>query len=100
MNFVGENCGFYTLSNQYSGFIDQRLSLSGNVWYRLLEINHFLWTFNDFLIDVFAAKPGMLDFKGKAKWEAWNGKQGLSKDDAMTKYIEKANELIASFGLK
>ncbi|KAL7029029.1 hypothetical protein ACKWTF_006069 [Chironomus riparius] len=21
-------------------------------------------------------KPGMLDFKGKAKWEAWNGRKG------------------------
>ena len=21
-------------------------------------------------------KPGMLDLKGKAKWEAWNGKKG------------------------
>lgn len=23
------------------------------------------------------AKPGMLDLKGKAKWEAWNKKKGL-----------------------
>lgn len=25
------------------------------------------------------AKPGMLDFKGKAKWESWNGKKNLDK---------------------
>ena len=25
------------------------------------------------------AKPGMLDFKGKAKWEAWNGQKGKSQ---------------------
>jgi len=44
-------------------------------------------------------KPGMLDFKGKAKWEAWNGVKGLSSDDAMKKYIEKVEELVASIGL-
>lgn len=42
----------------------------------------------------------MLDFKGKAKWEAWNGKQGVSKDDAMTKYVEKVASLTATHGLK
>ncbi|CDS40408.1 acyl coenzyme A binding protein [Echinococcus multilocularis] len=26
--------------------------------------------------DVNTAKPGMLDVKGKAKWEAWNGRKG------------------------
>ena len=24
-------------------------------------------------------KPGMLDFEGKAKWQAWNGAKGVSK---------------------
>jgi len=24
-------------------------------------------------------KPGMFDFKGKAKWEAWNGIKGISQ---------------------
>ncbi|KAG5684134.1 hypothetical protein PVAND_013375 [Polypedilum vanderplanki] len=44
-------------------------------------------------------KPGMLDFKGKAKWEAWNSRKGMSADDAMTKYIEKVNSLVASLGV-
>lgn len=44
-------------------------------------------------------KPGMLDFKGKAKWEAWNGRKGLSSDDAMKQYIEKVDSLVASIGL-
>ncbi|XP_033021949.1 acyl-CoA-binding domain-containing protein 7 [Lacerta agilis] len=43
--------------------------------------------------------PGMLDLKGKAKWEAWNLKKGMSKEDAMKAYISKANELIAKYGL-
>jgi diazepam-binding inhibitor (GABA receptor modulator, acyl-CoA-binding protein) len=41
----------------------------------------------------------MLDFKGKAKWEAWNGKKGVSADDAMTQYIAKVAELVGSIGL-
>lgn len=31
-----------------------------------------------FLLNV-SDKPGMLDFKGKAKWESWNGKKGMYK---------------------
>ncbi|CAG9802606.1 unnamed protein product [Chironomus riparius] len=44
-------------------------------------------------------KPGMLDFKGKAKWEAWNGRKGMSSDEAMTKYVEKATGLADSLGV-
>ncbi|XP_070585399.1 acyl-CoA-binding domain-containing protein 7 [Erythrolamprus reginae] len=43
--------------------------------------------------------PGMLDLKGRAKWEAWNQKKGISKDDAMKAYISKANELIQKYGM-
>lgn len=25
-------------------------------------------------------RPGMLDFKGKAKWDAWNSRKGKKKD--------------------
>ncbi|XP_060104424.1 acyl-CoA-binding domain-containing protein 7 [Heteronotia binoei] len=42
--------------------------------------------------------PGMLDLKGKAKWEAWNQKKGMSKENAMKAYISKANELIQKYG--
>ncbi|CRL04770.1 CLUMA_CG017830, isoform A [Clunio marinus] len=44
-------------------------------------------------------KPGMLDFKGKAKWQAWFDRKGMSADDAMKQYVEKVNSLIASIGL-
>lgn len=47
----------------------------------------------------YADKPGFLDFKGKAKWEAWNGKKGMSKDEAMEAYIKKVQSLIDSIGL-
>ncbi|XP_053119941.1 acyl-CoA-binding domain-containing protein 7 isoform X2 [Hemicordylus capensis] len=43
--------------------------------------------------------PGMLDLKGKAKWEVWNEKKGMSKEDAMKAYISKANELIQKYGM-
>jgi diazepam-binding inhibitor (GABA receptor modulating acyl-CoA-binding protein) len=39
-------------------------------------------------------KPGMLDFKGKAKWEAWNARKGQSKEDSQKAYIELINELL------
>lgn len=42
----------------------------------------------------------MLDFKGKAKWDAWNGKKGMSQDTAKEQYIAKAEALIASIGTK
>jgi diazepam-binding inhibitor (GABA receptor modulating acyl-CoA-binding protein) len=32
-------------------------------------------------------RPGMFDFAGKAKWDAWDAIKGKSKDDAMTEYI-------------
>ncbi|GBF90217.1 hypothetical protein Rsub_03350 [Raphidocelis subcapitata] len=33
------------------------------------------------------SKPGMLDPKGRRKWDAWNNKKGLTKEEAMTQYI-------------
>lgn len=42
----------------------------------------------------------MLDFKGKAKWDAWNSRKGMSQDEAKKLYIEKAQSLIASIGKK
>merc|ERR1712212_3052 len=49
--------------------------------------------------DVNVDRPGMLDFKGKAKWDAWNGKKGMSQDDAKAKYVEYANEMVTKHGL-
>ncbi|KAJ6782336.1 hypothetical protein PWT90_05821 [Aphanocladium album] len=37
---------------------------------------------------------GMMDFTGKAKWNAWNEVKGLSREDAARQYIELANDLI------
>ncbi|KAJ0400667.1 hypothetical protein P43SY_005440 [Pythium insidiosum] len=38
------------------------------------------------------SKPGMFDLTGKAKWNAWAEKKGLSSEEAMKKYIEEVNK--------
>ncbi|XP_030352737.1 acyl-CoA-binding domain-containing protein 7 [Strigops habroptila] len=43
--------------------------------------------------------PGTLDLKAKAKWEAWNLKKGLSKEDAMKAYISKVKEMVEKYGI-
>jgi acyl-CoA-binding protein len=37
--------------------------------------------------DVSGPKPGLLDFKAKAKYQAWNEHKGLSKEEAMKHYV-------------
>lgn len=42
----------------------------------------------------------MLDFKGKAKWDAWNNKKSLGQETAKEQYVAKVEELIAKIGQK
>jgi len=42
-------------------------------------------------------KPGLLDLRGKKKWEAWNSRKGMSAEAAMTAYIEVVERLIAKY---
>jgi len=37
---------------------------------------------------------GVLDFKGQAKWDAWDEVRGMSKADAEAKYIAKVESLM------
>lgn len=37
----------------------------------------------------------MLDFKGKAKWESWNTKKGLSSDEAKAQYVALSKKIIS-----
>ncbi|XP_032757743.1 acyl-CoA-binding protein-like [Rattus rattus] len=39
--------------------------------------------------DVNTDRPGLLDLKGKAKWDSWNKLKGTSKENAMKTYVEK-----------
>ncbi|XP_072840764.1 acyl-CoA-binding protein [Pogona vitticeps] len=50
--------------------------------------------------DVNTERPGMLDFKGKAKWDAWNSLKGMGKEDAMKAYIAKVQELKEKYGMQ
>lgn len=50
--------------------------------------------------DINTERPGMLDFKGKAKWDAWNHKKGTDPEKAKQDYVNKAKELIGKIGLK
>ncbi|XP_017892983.1 putative acyl-CoA-binding protein [Ceratina calcarata] len=50
--------------------------------------------------DCNTSRPGMLDLKGKAKWDAWNGRKGMSQDAAKEQYIQKVEELISIIGKK
>ena len=43
--------------------------------------------------DVSGSRPGMMDFKGRAKFDAWTSKKGTSKDAAMTAYVALVNRL-------
>ncbi|WVF70328.1 hypothetical protein IAT40_005118 [Kwoniella sp. CBS 6097] len=39
--------------------------------------------------------PGMFDFVGKAKYNAWKAVEGTSKEDAQKKYVELLKEMLA-----
>jgi acyl-CoA-binding protein len=43
--------------------------------------------------DVDGKRPGMMDFKGRAKYDAWSERKGTSKDLAMTKYVALVEKL-------
>lgn len=46
--------------------------------------------------DVEGKRPGMMDFKGRAKFDAWAGKKGRAKDSAMQAYVDLVEELVKS----
>ena len=43
--------------------------------------------------DVNTKRPGMTDFVGRAKWDAWEKLKGQSTDQAMQAYIDLVNQL-------
>ena len=48
--------------------------------------------------DATGDRPGMLDFKGRAKFDAWSSRKGLQKDAAKTAYVELVAKLVAKYG--
>ena len=43
--------------------------------------------------DVSGARPGMMDFKGRAKFDAWSKKKGQTKDASMSAYVAVVDRL-------
>lgn len=43
--------------------------------------------------DATGKRPGITDLRGRAKFDAWAGRKGMSKDDAMRAYIAAASRL-------
>lgn len=50
--------------------------------------------------DVNTERPGLLDFKGKAKWDAWNHKKGTDSEKAKQDYVNFVQELVGKLGLE
>lgn len=44
--------------------------------------------------DVSGKRPGMMDIAGRAKFDAWTSKSGMSQDDAKQAYIDKVNAMM------
>ena len=42
--------------------------------------------------DVSGKRPGMMDFVGRAKFDAWEKVKGLSREEAMQRYIDRLEE--------
>jgi diazepam-binding inhibitor (GABA receptor modulating acyl-CoA-binding protein) len=43
--------------------------------------------------DVEGSRPGFTDMVGRAKYDAWAGLKGTSKEDAMQQYVDLIEEL-------
>merc|ERR1712027_114705 len=50
--------------------------------------------------DINVPRPGMLDFKGKAKWDAWNTKKGMAQDKAKEEYIAFSKKMLEKHGTR
>ncbi|XP_023336332.1 acyl-CoA-binding protein homolog 1 [Eurytemora carolleeae] len=50
--------------------------------------------------DVNTSRPGMLDIKGKIKWDAWASKKGMTRVEGMKAYIQFTKELFQKHGTR
>jgi acyl-CoA-binding protein len=46
--------------------------------------------------DVQGKRPGMLDLKGRAKFDAWAKRKGLKREDAMKEYVALVDRLVGA----
>jgi len=50
--------------------------------------------------DINTVRPGMIDFAGKAKWDEWNKRKGLSQPEAENQYISVVKRLGDIYGFQ
>lgn len=48
--------------------------------------------------DVTGDRPSVLDIRGRAKYDAWAARKGMSRDDAMRAYIACVDRLATGAG--
>ena len=48
--------------------------------------------------DAQGSRPGMLDFKGRAKFDAWSAKKGVAKSNAESDYVKLVGKLVDKYG--
>ena len=48
--------------------------------------------------DATGSRPGLLDPKGRAKFDAWTGRKGTSPADAKARYVALVAELVKKLG--
>lgn len=48
--------------------------------------------------DVQGSRPGLLDLKGRAKFDAWTGRKGMAAADAKARYVALVAELVKKLG--
>ncbi len=44
--------------------------------------------------DASGKRPGMFDLKGRAKYDAWSKRKGMSADGAMEAYVQLVDKLV------
>ena len=50
--------------------------------------------------DATGGRPGMLDIRGRAKFDAWAKRKGTPKDDAMEAYVAVVDRLLRLLATK
>ena len=48
--------------------------------------------------DVTGKRPGMLDLRGRAKFDAWSGQRGKTRDEAQSQYVALVTKLEQKYG--
>ena len=48
--------------------------------------------------DAQGKRPGMFDLRGRAKFDAWTSRKGMTRDQAMEAYVKVVDRLVAADG--